>query len=256
MEEFMQWFVRRFVVRLVPAALAAALVSAPADRADAQQATPVPVPPPYISASAIGDARVVPDRAMISVAVESQGTSAAKAGADNAAKQTRVIDAVKAAGIAAAQIRTSGYNVFPEYAQSDEKGPRISGYRAHNTVQVEVRAIDLVGKVIDAALAAGATNIGGVSLFASNTDAPRKEALQQAVAKARAEAEAVATASGGSLGPLAELAIEPVGGPQPIVRQEAMFSARAGAAATPIETGEIVVQAMVRVRWQFVPGQR
>ena len=255
----MQWFVRRFVVRLVPAALAAALVSAPADRADAQQPTsvPVPVPPPYISASAIGEARVVPDRAMVSVAVESQGTSAAKAGADNAAKQTSVIDAVKAVGVAAAQIRTSGYNVFPEYSRSsDEKGPRISGYRAHNTVQVEVRAIDLVGKVIDAALAAGATNIGGVSLFASSTDAPRKEALQQAVAKARAEAEAVATASGGSLGPLAELAIEPVGGPQPLVRQEAMFSARGSAAATPIETGEIVVQAMVRVRWQFVPGQR
>jgi len=252
----MQWFVRRFVVRLVPAALAAALVSAPANPADAQQATSVPVPPPYISASAIGEARVVPDRAMVSVAVESQGTSAAKAGTDNAARQTRVIDAVKGVGIAAGQIRTSGYNVFPEYAQSDEKGPRISGYRAHNTVQVEVRAIDLVGKVIDAALAAGATNIGGVSLFASNTDAPRKEALQQAVAKARTEAEAVATAAGGSLGPLAELAIEPVGGPQPLVRQEAMFSARAGAAATPIETGEIVVQAMVRVRWQFVPGQR
>jgi uncharacterized protein YggE len=255
MEEFMQWFVRRVVVHLVPAALAAVLVSAPADRADAQ-ATPVPAPPPYISASAIGEARVVPDRAMVSVAVESQGTSAAKAGADNAARQTRVIDAVKAVGIAAAQIRTSGYNVFPEYAQSDEKGPRISGYRAHNTVQVEVRAMDLVGKVIDAALAAGATNIGGVSLFASNTDAPRKEALQQAVAKARTEAEAVATAAGGSLGPLAELAIEPVAGPQPLVRQKAMFSARAGAAATPIETGEIVVQAMVRVRWQFVPGRR
>src|SRR5687768_138095 len=182
MEEFMQWFVRRFVVRLLPAALAAALVSAPADRADAQQVTPVQVPPPYISASAIGDARVVPDRAMVSVAVESQGTSAAKAGADNAAKQTRVIDAVKAAGIAAAQIRTSGFNVFPEYAQGDGRAPRITGYRAQNTVQVEVRDIAAVGKVIDAALGAGANNIGGVALFASNTEPARKEALQKAVA--------------------------------------------------------------------------
>src|SRR5215213_2470502 len=179
------------VVRVAVAIAFAALVTLPADTAVAQTgvASP-PGAPPYISASAVGDARIVPDRAMVSVAVESQGTSAAKAGADNAARQTRVIDAVKAVGIAAAQIRTSGYNVFPEYAQSDEKGPRISGYRAHNTVQVEVRAMDLVGKVIDAALAAGATNIGGVSLFASNTDAPRKEALQQAVAKARTEAEA------------------------------------------------------------------
>jgi uncharacterized protein YggE len=94
-----------------------------------------------------------------------------------------------------------------------------------------------------------------VSLFASNTDAARKEALQKAVAKARSEAEAVATAAGGSLGALAELTIEPFGAPQPLMRQQGMVAAMS-AAATPIETGEIVVQAMVRVRWQFVPGQR
>src|SRR5829696_426814 len=153
------------VVRIAVAIAFAALVTLPADTAVAQTgvASP-PGAPPYISASAIGDARIVPDRAMVSVAVESQGESAAKAGADNAARQTRVIDAVKAVGIAAAQIRTSGYNVFPDYAQRDNKGPRVTGYRAHNTVQVEVRDIALVGKVIDAALAAGATNVGGVGL--------------------------------------------------------------------------------------------
>jgi uncharacterized protein YggE len=250
----MQSLVRRFLVGLVPVAL----VSIPADQAVAQtSAAPAPQPPPFITASAVGETRIVPDRAMLSIAVESQAPTAAQAGADNATRQTRVIDAVKVAGIAAAQIRTSGYNVFPEYAQSNEKGPRISGYRAHNTVQVEVRDIASVGKVIDAALAAGATNIGGVSLFASNTDPARKDALQKAVAKARTEAEAVATAAGGSLGPLAEVTIDPIGGPQPLVRQDAMFSARAAAAEpTPIETGEIVVQAAVRVRWQFIPGQR
>ena len=248
----MSWLVRRFLAGLV---IAPALVTVPAD-ANAQAGVAMtPGVPPSITASAVGDTRIVPDRAMVSVAVESQGETAAKAGADNAARQTRVIDAVKAAGVAAAQIRTSGYNVFPEYAQSSGKGPRISGYRAHNTVQVEVRDIDAVGKIIDAALGAGATNIGGVSLFAASTDAARKDALQRAVAKARVEAETVATAAGGSLGPLLELAIEPVGTPQPLARQ-AMVASMSSAAPTPIETGEIVVQAMVRVRWQFVPGQR
>jgi uncharacterized protein len=250
--------VRRSLVGLVPAA-AAALVSFPTDHADAQSAavSQSPPQPPFVAASAVGDTRVTPDRAMVSVAVESQGESAAKAGADNAARQTRVIDAVKAVGIAAAQIRTSGYNVFPDYAQRDNRGPRVTGYRAHNTVQVEVRDIALVGKVIDAALAAGATNVGGVGLYASNTDAARKEALQKAVAKARTEAEAAAAAAGGSLGTLLELSIEPYGIPQPMMRTMVM-SAGAGAvqAPTPIETGEIVVQAVVRVRWQFTPGQR
>lgn len=253
----MQWLVRRFVAGLVPAVITAVLVSVPADAAIAQSSMPqAPQAPPFVSATGVGDTRIVPDRAMVSVAVESQGESAAKAGAANAAAQTRVIDAVKAAGVAAAQIRTSGYNVFPEYAQSSGKGPRITGYRAHNTVQIEVRDIQTVGKIIDTALAAGATNIGGVGLFASNTDPARKEALQKAVTKARAEAEAVATAAGGSLGALVELTIEPFGAPEPLMRERTMVAAMAAPVPTPIETGEIVVQAMVRVRWQFVPGQR
>lgn len=221
----------------------------------AQSGTPPTPPPPSISTSAVGETTVVPDRAMVSVAVESQGQTAAAAGAENARLQTKVIDAVKAAGVAAAQIRTSGYNVFPEYTQpTGAKGPRISGYRAHNTVQVEVRNLESVGKVIDAVLAAGATNLGGLSLFASNTDAARREALQKAVAKARADAEVAAAAAGGSLGALVELTTEPFGTPQPIMVR-AMAESRM-AAATPVEAGEMTVQAVVHVRWQFVPGQR
>jgi uncharacterized protein YggE len=251
MEVLMQSLVRRLAGTLAPVALAA-LVSV---SADAQVPTPSSMPPqpPFVAASATGEARIVPDRAMITVAVESQAASAAKAGTDNAARQTRVIEAVKAAGVAAAQIRTSGYNVFPEYAQGDGRAPRITGYRAHNSVQVEIRDIASVGKIIDAALAAGANNIGSVSLFASNTDAARKEALQKAVAKARTEAEAVATAAGGSLGALLELSVEPYGMPEPLMRQ-AMVS-RSMADATPVETGELTVNAMVRARWLFVSGR-
>ena len=148
----------------------------------AQSGTPVPPtpPPPSISTSAIGETSVVPDRAMLSVAVESQGQTAAAAGAENAKLQSHVIDAVKAAGVTAAQIRTSGYNVYPEYAQASGKGPRVTGYRAQNTVQIEIRNLESVGKVIDGVLAAGATNLSALSLYASNTDAARREALQSA----------------------------------------------------------------------------
>ena len=226
----------------------------------AQQATQLPPPPPpSITTSGIGESTVVPDRAMLSVAVESQGQTAAAAGAENARLQTRVIDAVKAAGVAAPQIRTSGYNVFPEYTQpSTGKGPRISGYRAHNTVQIEIRNLESVGKVIDAVLGAGATNLSGLSLFASNTDPARREALQKAVAKARADAEVTAAAAGGSLGPLLELSTQGISGPQPVYRQMAGdMAVRAMAQQqTPVEAGEMTVQAFVIVRWQFVPGQR
>jgi uncharacterized protein YggE len=204
---------------------------------------------------AVGEARVTPDRAMLHIAVESQGQSAAAAASSNAAKQTKVIDAVKAAGVAAAQIRTSGYNVFPEYAHGEGRAPRITGYRATNTVQVEIRAIADVGKVIDAALGAGANNIGSLQLYASNTEAARREALQQAVAKARGEAEAGAAAAGGSLGTLLELTIDPLEPPRPHMADMAVAAMQSRNTATPIEVGESRVVAVVRVRWLFVPGR-
>jgi uncharacterized protein YggE len=251
-EDFMHSLIREAALGLAPV-FALSLAALPLT---AQSGTLVTPPPPSISTSAVGETSVIPDRAMVSVAVESQGQTAAAAGAENAQLQAKVIDAVKAAGVAAAQIRTSGYNVFPEYTQATGgKGPRISGYRAHNTVQVEVRNLESVGKVIDAVLAAGATNLGGLSLFASNTDAARREALQKAVAKARADAEVAAAAAGGSLGALLELTTEPFGTPQPIMVRAAMAEARMSV-ATPVEAGEMTVQAVVHVRWQFVPGQR
>lgn len=217
------------------------------------QAVPAPnaPQPPNIAASAVGESRITPDRAMLSVAVETQGETAAEAASNSAKLQTRIIDAVKGAGVVAAQIRTSGYNVYPEY--SGGKTPKVTGYRARNTVLVEVRSIDAVGKVIDAALGAGATNIGALRLYASSTDTARREAITKAVTKARAEAEAAAVAAGGSLGPMIEFTIDPYGLPRPF-ETVVVTSALMGAAPapTPIETGELVVQAVVRARWQFV----
>ncbi|MEW5918279.1 MAG: SIMPL domain-containing protein, partial [Gemmatimonadota bacterium] len=175
--------------------------------------------PPYIAASASGETRVTPDRAMLQITVDARAESAASAAAQNRDKQERVIAAVKAHGVAAAQIRTSGYQVNPEYASPDRgRPPRVTGYHASNTIQVEVRSIDDIGKVIDAALGAGATNIGAVGLYASNTDAARREAVQQAVTKARGEAEAAAIAAGGTLGRLVELMIDPAGIHRPLLR--------------------------------------
>lgn len=206
---------------------------------------------PNIAASAVGEARITPDRALLSVAVETAGGTAAAAASDNARLQAGIIDAVKAAGVPAAQIRTSGYNVYPEY--SGGKTPKVTGYRARNMVQVEIRSLDAVGKVIDAALGAGATNIGALGLYASSTDTARREAITKAVMKARAEAEAAAVAAGGALGPMIEFTIDPYGLPRPfdtVVLTSAAMPERP--MPTPIETGELVVQAVVRARWQFV----
>src|SRR5688572_9091274 len=105
-------------VRVVPAF--AALVASPLIAQTGQSTTPPP--PPYIAASAVGETRVTPDRALVQVTVDSRGESAASAAAENRTKQERVIAAVKATGVASPQIRTAGYRVHAEYAERPERG--------------------------------------------------------------------------------------------------------------------------------------
>jgi uncharacterized protein YggE len=147
------------LVRVVPAFGAlVALLPAASLIAQPGQSSPQQPPPPYIAASAIGETHVTPDRVPVQVTVDSRRESAASAAAENRTRQEQVIAAVKATGVASPQIRTAGYRVNPEYAERPERGkaPKVTGYRANNTVQVEVRSIENIGRVIDTALGAGA----------------------------------------------------------------------------------------------------
>jgi uncharacterized protein YggE len=229
---------------------AGALVASPRN-AEAQVQTPTPSP--QIVASGHGETRVVPDRATLTVSVETRGATAAAAGSENATRQRAILDAIRGVGIPSAQIATSGYNVWPEYAHQEGRAPRVTGYRAQNTVTVDVRQLDQIARVIDASLGAGATNIGGVSLYSSNVDSARRDALRSAVGKARADAEAMAQAAGGSLGALLELTSVDYQVPTP--RPLAMMRVSAQADATPIEAGEQVVSATVTARWAFNPSR-
>jgi uncharacterized protein YggE len=117
---------------------------------------------PQIVTTASGEVRVAPDRATIQIGVQSRATTAAAAATQNSQKQQAIIDAIKARGVPAAQITTSNFNVIPEtrYDREGQAAPRTTSYLVINTVTVELRRIDQVGPVIDAALAAGERGFG------------------------------------------------------------------------------------------------
>lgn len=220
-------------------------------------AQPVPgAPSPQIVTSGMGEAKIVPDRALLEVSVQTHASTAAAAGNENAQKQQAVIDALKKVGFGADQLSTVNYNLNPDM-QYDPKTQqsRVSGYSATNTVRVEVRDIAMVGKAIDAALAAGANMITSLSFYASNSDTARRSALAMAVARARDDADAVARAAGGTVGPLLEISTADVR--PPVVYGARMDLAQQSMAkiATPIEPGEQTINATVTVRWTFVPGR-
>jgi uncharacterized protein YggE len=210
---------------------------------------------PSISVSAQGSTRITPDRATIQIGVQTQGATAAAASAENARLAQRVIAAIRALGIGADQISTVNYSVNPEYRHVENRRPQVTGYMVHNTVVVDVRQIEQVGRVIDASLGAGANVINSLDFYASNTEDARRAALAAAVAKARRDAEIIAQAAGGTLGGLAEAS---VGAYMIPMRRENLQMMRGdvgmAAAPTPVEPGSELLSVQVTTRWYFVGG--
>jgi uncharacterized protein YggE len=227
--------------------LASVLVSS-----SAFAAAPLPgAVPPQIVTSASGESRLAPDRASIVIGVQTRAPTAAAAARDNNQRQQAVIAAIAGAGIPREQISSENYNVYAENRpEKPGQNPAVAAYVVSNAVRVEVRRTDQVGPVIDAALAKGANQINSLDFFSSNSDAGRRQALAEAIGKARGDADAMARAAGGSLGPLLELSTADAG-PRPMYRARMTAGA---AMATPIEPGELTIQVSVTARWQFVPN--
>ncbi len=152
-----------------------------------------------------------------------------------------MIDALKASGVDSKDIQTAYVSVDPRY---DDSGQSLVGYNATNSVTAKVRDLAQVGDVIDAAVAAGANSVSGPSLSRDDQDQLYRDALEDAVAKARLKATTLARAAGRSLGEIRSLS-EETGGSGPIAY--GAFAKAAAADSTPIEAGTTEVTASVRV---------
>jgi uncharacterized protein len=220
-----------------------------------QDILPTTASVPQILVVGRGEVKVSPDKATIQVSVQTRAATAAAAAAENATKQQAVFNALKALGLGTDQLSTVNYNVYPEQRYVEGKEPQIIGYNVTNTILVEVRKLNQVGPVIDAALAHGANMITSLQFSASNTENARRTAIGFAIEKARADAEAAAKAARGTLGTLLEInvgAYSPVP-PRPMIMMRAV--AGAAQADTPINPGEDTITVEVTTRWRFQPAQ-
>jgi uncharacterized protein YggE len=194
--------------------------------------------------------RVAPDIARLQITVETRSSSANAAAADNAARLNRTVAAVRAAGIDSAQISTAGYSVGADY---DRKGEP-TGFIVRNGLRIEVRRIAEVGKIIDAALGAGATQVNGVQFLRKDVQDSRRTALTLAVAEARQDAEILAQAAGGTVGKLIYVTSGFGQVPNNFEYQTAVLTSGT-VPGTPIMPGDMTVSAVANARWQFVPRQ-
>ncbi|MEP6618071.1 MAG: SIMPL domain-containing protein [bacterium] len=220
----------------------------------------MPVSQPVIAASGQGEAKVTPDRASIMVNVQTRATTAAAAAADNAQHTKAVLDALAKLGLTREQLTTEGYTVYPEMKYDNTSGgaaPRVVAYVVTNAIRAETKRAEQAGSIVDAALGAGANMINSLTFYASSIDEARRQAISTAVTSARADAEAMARAAGGSIGSLVELSTGgPTIPPRPMFDLGMRAKGIVAAAPTPINPGEQTVTVFITARWLFVPGSR
>lgn len=182
---------------LTAMALGAAMVPAGASA----QVQTVPVQVPLISGtrldvSATGEVTRVPDLAIISAGVQTLKPTATAAIEENAARMERVRAALKRAGIEDRDIQTSNISLNPEYQYDQNRPPRLTGYRASNTVNVKFRDLKNTGSILDALVAEGSNQISGPNLTIDKPESALDEARTKAIANGRARADLYARALG------------------------------------------------------------
>ena len=164
--------------------------------ADAQTMAPPALSGTRLEISVRGEVKRVPDVAVISTAVITQSADAATVMRDNAARMTRVLAALKRAGVADKDVTTSAVNLSPQYRYNNNQPPVITGYQANNQVTVRFRDITRSGAILDALVKEGSNEINGPSLTIDKPEAALDEARIAAISAGRARAEVYANAAG------------------------------------------------------------
>nr|WP_295891165.1 SIMPL domain-containing protein [uncultured Devosia sp.] len=203
-----------------------------------------------------GEVMAAPDMAQINSGVTTQGATAREALDANTAAMAELIAELKAAGIEARDIQTSGFSVNPNYVYTDERDangyslpPKINGYQVANTVTVTVRDLDSLGAILDKSVTVGANTVNGVTFAVADPSALYDEARKAAFADARAKAELYATAAGAALDEIQSISeTQGFNNPQPYP----MYArAEAADAKVPVEAGELAFAINVNVQWEL-----
>ena len=203
-----------------------------------------------ITVQATGTADVVPDSVRLSMSLSVLAETNELALAQLATTAELVRTSLTDAQIDAADIATQTVTVYPEYTYTEAEGQKLIGYRATQVFDVLIRDAAAAGAVVDAVVAAGGANVSINSTYPIVDDATDGvvAAREDAVAKARAKAEAYAALLNVSLGEIVYLT--EVTSPSNIA-VVGKADAMAEDAGTVVDLGTQEISVTVEVRWKL-----
>ena len=224
-------------------ALLAALVSVVAPTADAAATR-------YITVSAQGSVKVVPDAVRINATATAVAASSKDALAATAKTANAVRAALKSAKIDTKDISTQSVTVYPEYKYTNDGGSTLVGYRGSQSFTIIVRAADTAGALVDALVVAGGDNvqINGATPFVLDSTRSLEAARAAAVKSAQAKAASYAKLMRVKLGKVNYL----VENSAPTNFTPVMSVAKTESDATVIDLGQQDVTISVTVQWSLL----
>ena len=216
-------------------------------------ADPAACPENLISVSGNGEILTSPDIGLATFGVQTENQDVKTAQQENARIMDGIISALVAVGIPREDIQTVSYTIYPVYDDNTRPfGQKIKYYQVTSMVQVTVREVARTGEIIDIAVSNGANQVSsvGFTLSPEKEKSLRAQALTEAVANARYDADVTAEATGVTITGVKSVSVGSVYVP---IYYDNRYSGAAemktAAVPTPIETGQITVTAQVSISY-------
>ena len=201
---------------------------------------------------------VKPDKATVSLGVQTTNKTADTALAANSKTMNQVIDALKATGVKDNETSTSSFSISPNYnysQPSSSTASTITGFTVSNSIQIQSTNINNTSKWIDTAISAGANTVDRIDFALSDKklEETKNTLIKQAMQDARAKADIVASAAGMKIAGirsinLNELAIQPPFPPAPIpLAKQSLATAEQARPTTPVISGQEEVSSNISV---------
>lgn len=208
---------------------------------------------PVVELNVFESVSVAPDIATIGAGVTSEAPTATEALRQNSVEMQKVIGRIKALGVADKDIQTTGINLNAMYDYNQEERRQVfRGYQASNRVSVILRKIDDAGKVLDALVAAGATDLNGPSFSIENDEDAKDIARKRAIERAQAQVQAYADLFGYDGAKVLAIAEGMEGrGSMPEVAMMRV-SADMAAAAPPVQPGMVSTGISITIKYELV----
>ncbi|MBU3925679.1 SIMPL domain-containing protein [Patescibacteria group bacterium] len=160
------------------------------------------MPSNTITVSATGEVFAKPDIAQISVSVVEEAKTVLEAQKKHSESINKIIDYLKNSGVEDKDIKTSAYNIYPQYNWTESQGRIFTGYQITQTLDIKVRDLDKAGQILGGVAEMGANQIGGINFVIDDDDAVKEEARKQAIDKAKEKADKIASDLGIKFGRL------------------------------------------------------